>query len=117
MSRYGQTYDGERRTSGLRVQLTPSEHAAIEAAAENTGASTSEFVRKRCLDGIHAAGRVAAVRRSPEIVRLIYELSAIGNNLNQIARIANTRREPPRPDVLDGTANLLKAAITRVLDL
>ena len=117
MSRYGQTYDGERRSSGLRVQLTPSERAAIEAAAENTGASTSEFVRKQCLKGIHAAGRSAVVRRSPEIRRLLFELSAIGNNLNQIARIANTTREPPRPDALDGTAALLKAAIARVVDL
>lgn len=117
MSRYGQTYDGERRTSGLRVQLTPSERAALEAAAESNGASTSEFVRKRCLEGIHAAGRVAVVRRSPEIRRLIYELNAIGNNLNQIARIANTLRESPRPDVLDRALSALKAAIGRVLDL
>ena len=117
MSRYGRTYDGERRTSGLRVQLTPSERAAIEATAENSGASTSEFVRKRCLDGIHAAGRAAVVRRTPDVRRLIYELNAIGNNLNQIARIANTLREPPRPDALDGVAGLLKAAIARVLDL
>ena len=117
MSRYEQTYDGERRTSGLRVQLTPSERAAIEAAAQNTGASTSEFVRKRCLEGIHAAGRAALVRRSPDVRRLIFELNAIGNNLNQIARIANSVREPPRPDVLEGATSLLKAAIARVLDL
>ena len=45
------------------------------------------------------------------------ELIAIGNNLNQLARIANTKRAVPHIYELSLTTGLLKVAIKRVLAL
>jgi hypothetical protein len=45
------------------------------------------------------------------------ELTAIGNNLNQLARLANTHRAAPQHHELKATTDLLKAAINRVLCL
>jgi hypothetical protein len=118
MARYEQSYDGARRSSGLRVQLTPDERAALEAAAQKSGAaSLSAFVRKLCLRRLAAVERVAGTRRHPEAQKLIYELSAIGNNLNQLTRVANTTGEVPTAAELLGTTALLKAAMARVLAL
>lgn len=115
MARYQRTYSGERRTDGLRLQLTPSERAELEAAAEQQGATLSQFSRELLFR--RAAAIVAATRRNPEAKRLADELNAIGNNLNQLARIANTTGELRHAGELQNIATLLKQAISRVLAL
>ena len=59
---------------------------------------------------------VAATHRNPTAKALLYELNAIGNNLNQVTRRANIHGEPER-DELDAVLDLLKKAIVRVLEL
>lgn len=117
MSRYVQTYRGERRTAALHVQLTPAERRALEDAARAAGVSSlSEFVRTLCLHGlVETAIEEVARPQSAEAQRLIYELNAIGNNLNQLARIANTTGAVA--DELRSTASLLKAALARAVTL
>ena len=118
MARYERSYAGERRTAALHVQLTPCERAELEAAADTAGAaSLSAFVRLLCLRRLADAGRVAGTRRNPDARRLIAELSAIGNNLNQLARIANTTRAMAAAEELGAATRLLKSAIARVLAL
>ena len=46
----------------------------------------------------------------------MYELSAIGNNLNQLARVAKTVHAAPQ-DELKAMIEILEAAMARVLAL
>jgi hypothetical protein len=115
MARYERTYVGEHRTRSLGVKLTPSERAELEAAATAEGVPLSAYVRELCLRRPPTV--VAATRRNPEAKALMFELSAIGNNLNQLARRANIHDALPERDELDATLAALKKAIARVLDL
>jgi hypothetical protein len=118
MSRYVQTYRGARRTAALHVQLTPDERSALEDAARKAGAvSLSAFVRFLCLRGMAEPEPAEAVAPpSAEARRLIYELNAVGNNLNQLARKANTAGDLAA-DELRATTGLLKAALARAIAL
>jgi hypothetical protein len=117
MARHRKTYTGERRTVHLGVQLTPSERADLELAAAQAGACLSQYVRELCLRRAAEAATVGGARRNPEAKRLINELSAIGNNLNQLARIANTTHRAPQQATLKETIEVLKTAMARVLSL
>lgn len=118
MARYDQSYVGERRTASVHVQLTPDERAELEAAAVETGsASLSAYVRTLCLRRHPDAVRVAGTRRNPDAQRLMYELNAIGNNINQLTRVANTAGAMPAADELRAVTGLLKAAMARVIAL
>lgn len=117
MARLRKTYTGERRTVHLGVQLTPSERAELEFAATEAETSLSQYVRELCLRRTAEAATVGGARRNPEAKRLLHELSAIGNNLNQLARIANTTHRAPQEADLRATMEVLKAAMARVLSL
>jgi hypothetical protein len=115
MARYERTYAGEHRTRSIGVKLTPTERADLEAAAVAEGVPLSTYVRELCLR--RSPTVVAATRRNPEAKALMFELSAIGNNLNQLTRRANIHDALPERDELDATLAALKKAIARVLDL
>jgi hypothetical protein len=117
MARYELAYSGERRTAHLGVQLTPSERQGLAEAAEGAGARLSDYVRSLCLQRSAAAGLVAGTRRNPEAKALMFELTAIGNNLNQLARHANTSGRMPEAAALHEVLELVKAAMGRVLAL
>jgi hypothetical protein len=115
MARYEQTYAGEHRTRSLGVKLTPSERAELEAAAAAEGVPLSAYVRQLCLR--RQSTVVAATRRNPEAKALMFELSSIGNNLNQLARKANIHDElPDRADLKDAL-EALKTVMAHVLAL
>ena len=115
MARYQQSYSGERRTALIAVKLTPSERAELEEAARNEGATVSEHARELMF---RRAATVAATRRNPEAKALADELRAIGINLNQLARHANTMGEiADRADELFEALTALKAATARVISL
>jgi len=115
VARYDQSYAGERRSAGLRVQLTPTERQQLQAEAAESGARLSEYVRELCLHRTQPV--VAGTRRNPEAKALLFELQALGNNLNQLARHANTAGMLVELENLEDVINLLKAAITRVIGL
>ena len=118
MARYPQTHSGERRTSALHVQLTPAERAEIETAAGRAGVmSLSAFARLLLFRRLAQTELPSSPSRNPDARKLAYELSAIGNNLNQLARIANTTGAVAAADELCATTRLLKAAIARVIAL
>jgi uncharacterized protein (DUF1778 family) len=115
MARYKRAHAGEHRTRSIGVKLTPAERAKLEAAAAAKGARLSEYVRELCLR--QSAATVAGATRNPDAKALADQLSRIGNNLNQIARVANTKGATPHLYELRMVTGMVKAAIARVLDL
>jgi len=100
MARHRKTYAGERFAVKRTLQLTPSQAAEIDAAAEQRGATWSDFMRELAFRRLGTPGIVSGVRRNPETARIVQamhaaavEHSANGNNLNQIARHLNTTGE------------------------
>jgi Bacterial mobilisation protein (MobC) len=115
MARYERSYSGERRTAPLHIQLTPSERAELDSAAALQGANVSDYSRELLFR--RSAALVAGTRRNPEAAALARELSALGNNLNQIARHANTTGELRDVEVLEDVLDLIKHALSRVIAL
>jgi hypothetical protein len=115
MARYQRSYSGERRTAPLRLQLTPSERDELETAAAREGATLSAYSREQLLR--QPAPVVADTRRNPTAAALLRELSASGNNLNQIARHLNSTGELRNWGELREALAWHKRAIARVLDL
>jgi Bacterial mobilisation protein (MobC) len=115
MARYGRGYAGEYRTRSIGIKLTPAERRELESAAKARGAPLSEYVRDLCLRRSAAAS--ARTGRNPEAKALADQLSRIGNNLNQLARIANTKGATPHLYELRMVTGMVKAALRQVLDL
>jgi len=115
MARYQRSYAGERRTEFLGLWITPSERSELDAAAAQQGATLSQFSRELLFR--RAAAVVAATRRNPEAAGLMRELSALGNNLNQIARQLNTTGHLRDWGELREALVWHKQAISRVLAL
>jgi hypothetical protein len=115
MARYERSYSGERRSAFVGLHLTPSERAELDAAAALQGANVSDYSRELLFR--RSAAIVAGTRRNPEAAMLARELSALGNNLNQIARHQNATDELRDPAMLDELGDLIKAALARVIAL
>lgn len=82
--------DSDRRTVQVGVRLSPREAPAVRKAAQARGITPAAFGRLAMLE---VAGVPAARRRTPERQRLdaelIVQLRRVGNNLNQLTRLAN----------------------------
>lgn len=115
MARYKQAFAGEHRTCAIGVKFTPAERKQLETAAAARGEGLSEYIRHRCLG--RSAPPVGGASRNPDARRLAHELTRIGSNLNQLARIANTYKALPHLYELKMVTGLVKAAIQRVLEL
>ena len=116
MARYAKDYSGERRTEKVTVQLTPSERATLETGAQRVGTSLSQHARELCLRRYGAGPPVVAgTVRDPDAKALEVQLLAIGNNLNQLTKIANTDKAVPQLHVLTATTDLLKTALSHVI--
>lgn len=98
----------DERLSGLR--LTVAERVFVEEQAAAAGLGVSEYARRRLL------GHTVAPARTVADDRLLMELNAIGNLLNQIARALHTDR-PERADLsaaLDEWRHIAAALAARV---
>jgi hypothetical protein len=105
----------ERRTAFLGVQLTPSERAELDARAAAVGRHLSEFARIVLLSDLK---KPAPSARSPDAIRaLALEITRVGTNLNQLAHIANERRELPRKAEFEAVAARLVATLEKVMEL
>jgi hypothetical protein len=130
MSRYEKSYQGERRTAALRLQLTPAERAELDAAAADQGARVSTVAREMMFR--RSAARPSGI--TPAVIdrtRKDLDASQRANNsvgvlLNQLARHANTTGElgPVRLEELDEAiaetkraTELYIAALLHVLSL
>ena len=69
----------------IDVRVAATDKRAIEAKAKRAGLSVGEYMRRAAL------GRTIVERVPPELRRL---LGTTGNNLNQLARLANAGKLP-----------------------
>ena len=70
----------------MSIRVSERERREIEEKAAATGMTPSAYIRTMALDG-------------GNVQKLMYELSTIGNNINQIARMANTNVFISKSDV------------------
>ncbi len=118
MARPKKQDQGERRTKRLGVPLTPTEQAELRHRASLVFGATpnvSEYARLILLSDWKAPPPNA---RSPEAIReLAVAIRRVGNNVNQLAHIANERRSLPVEQMLRDVSEQIKAALQKVMAL
>lgn len=95
--------ENQDRPTPFSLRLTFDERAILERAAGNR--PLGAYIRKRLLNGEEAPRKVRKRKKSPlkdekALSKLLAELgkSRLANNLNQLARAANTGSLPVTPD-------------------
>lgn len=76
--------NNEKKTETMLIRITPTEKKNIAYHAQLMNVSKNEYV-SLCI----RRKRIVICENFPE---LIYQLSKIGNNINQIAAVANTNK-------------------------
>lgn len=82
-----------KRPLRVAVRLNEQEHRHLKKQVELSGFSTEQYLRNLI------AGSEIKQRPPDELPKLLRELSAIGNNINQIAKIANTCESVREEDI------------------
>ncbi|MGO4605856.1 plasmid mobilization relaxosome protein MobC [Variovorax sp. 2RAF20] len=103
----------------VKVRLTVTEGASVRRAAAASGGSLSDFLRACLTSGgpdVRATGRPAPRRRQPDLSKrrytqvdpaLLFQLSQLGNSVNQIAHRLNAQYITGTPvDVLTSAKSL-----------
>lgn len=93
----------------LTLRLNAAEYAHLKGLAETTGLKIEPMLRKLVM------GETLRPRPPDEYAALLRELSAIGNNINQIAHIANGRKDL-FPDEVEEALRLIRWAWRLVKD-
>ena len=76
----------DKRDNAVIVRLTKSEKQILKKKSKDCCMKMEPFIRKLII------GAEIRARPPTEYIRLVHEINAIGNNINQIAHIANTER-------------------------
>lgn len=87
------------------VRFAPEEWDKIRARAAEVRLAPSTYVRQTAL-GYRLSGRINS--------RAIYELGRIGNNLNQLTRVANSTGRLDQTKRLESTLDEITEAIRRL---
>lgn len=74
------------RNTAVLVRLSPKEKEHLKAQAEACALKMEPYIRKLIM------GKEIRPRPPDEYVKLLREINAIGNNINQIAHIANAEQ-------------------------
>ena len=74
------------RNSAILIRLTSKEKAHLKKQSELAGLKMEPFIRKLIM------GTEITTRPPDEYRKILYQLSAIGNSVNQIAHIANAQK-------------------------
>lgn len=99
--------DHDRRRHTLKITVTDGELDQVRQRAEAAGLTVSAYVRQAML------GSAPRAKRAATNAAAIRELTAIGNNLNQLARRANAGRFPVEPAIQEALDELA-AAVERL---
>jgi len=89
----------ELRTKSIKIRLTEGEHERLLSLC--TLPELARWMRETCL-GVKGRADVPPPVVDPALLR---QLAGIGNNLNQIARVVNTKGQPiDRVQIVAGLA-------------
>ncbi len=91
-----------------KIRYHDAEWARVVAHARECGKPPATYVRDVSL------GAVPKARRNRTENQLILELGRIGNNLNQLARLAHSRGELPAQEQLEAALGEVLAAVRRI---
>lgn len=83
----------DKRDNSVLVRLTKAEKQTLKKKSKSCGLKMEPFIRKLII------GAEIKARPPNEYIRLIREINAIGNNINQIAHIANAKREIGKEEI------------------
>ena len=75
------------------VRLTESQYKHLKKQAERSGLKMEPYIRSLIV------GHEVRARPPTEYVTLLREMSAIGNNLNQLVRIVNANKKASYPQL------------------
>ena len=105
----------KKRTALLGVKFTPDEKAEIERRAKASGNRLSDYVRIVLLSELKAP---LPSKTDPEAVNaLAFQLSKIGTNLNQLAKVANETHRLALETELSVLIAQLAAIMAHVMEL
>jgi hypothetical protein len=93
----------KQRTIVIAFRVSQNEYMIITDNAETIGLSTAEYIRRKSTGKSLPKKKVSPLDR-----KLFVELSRVGNNLNQLARVSNSGiRDPFRVDQQLGEVKML----------
>jgi hypothetical protein len=98
----------QRRTARVPIRYAATELETVRERARNCGLPVARFVREASL------GAIPRARRLPFADELIHHLARIGNNLNQMAFVANATDRLPTQKALDAVLDELRTALLRI---
>lgn len=99
---------GAERRHPRKIRFRPEEWATIVSRAADCGTPPARYVREAAL------GETPRVRRPHANAELLRQLGRIGNNLNQLARLANLQHALPQETVLMTTLTAVLDAVQKV---
>lgn len=104
---------GRRRSAQMLLRLTPEEREEIASKAREAGMTQADFV----LESVR--GTRVFVQRDVEKTTLLfgirYQVSRVGNNLNQIARVLNSAAKVNRSMAVEAELANIDDAVGVVL--
>lgn len=89
----------EKRSEEVKFHVTPDVKRRLQDEAKAAGVDLATYCREKVLTGRPPR------RVPPEVLAAVAELARQGNNLNQLARIANTEKNMAR--IVERLADLL----------
>jgi Bacterial mobilisation protein (MobC) len=98
----------DKRTAMKLIRFTPAEIEAVAAHARACGQPVARYIRETAL------GAVPRIRRSQGNAELIRQLAGLGNNLNQLATVANATGYLPQETALRDAVHAILHAIRTV---
>jgi hypothetical protein len=113
-------YQPKQRKDSITARYTPQEKAEVTAAAKAANVFPAGFLADAGLAA--ARGHLPAFRANDQLDQAIDELAAlrtqvsrVGNNINQIARVYNTDSQPRPGELHQALAHLVRT-LTRIDD-
>lgn len=99
------------RDKEYNLRLSAEEHEQLFALADQKGTTVGAFIRQELLgsDIPKNCYRIPQNSPKPELAKLLAHLGKVGSNLNQIARVYNSRNTPS-PAALHATLTQLQLA-------
>ncbi len=95
------------RSFQLKARFTATELEAVNARAAHTGMTVSDLLRHGVLDNPPPPTRLHRRVQCPEeLARLLGQVGRIGNNVNQLARIAHAGSWPDSERITQAVADI-----------